>query len=318
MVPSTTRRPLQWKEASLGRNGAEHTTHMEGAPVLIVNPVSGGGKVQRFQLVAEARARGVEPVVLEPGGDVAALARAAAGGGASVIGVAGGDGSQAAVAGVASELDLPFVCVPAGTRNHFALDVGLDPRDLVGALDAFSGGVERRIDLAAANGRIFVNNVSLGFYGKVVQSKEYRGAKFRTVIETLPDLIGPDATPFDLRFTGPDGFRFSGVQLLLVSNNRYAIDLSARQGSRGTMNAGLLGVVAVTEGAPFPVVREWTTPKLRVDSGTTVNAGVDGEAVTFGPPLRLTSLPGALRIRLPARRRGHGGEIGARTLHWAR
>ena len=223
-----------------------------------------------------------------------------------MIGMAGGDGSQAQVAAVASELDLPYICVPAGTRNHFALDIGVEPGDVVGALDAFSDGAERRIDLATVNGRVFVNNVSLGFYGRVVQSKEYRGAKFRTVIEMLPELLGPGAAPFDLRFAGPDGSRYSGVQLLLVSNNRYAIDLREREGTRGGMDHGVLGVVVVTAGPPLPGVREWNTPELGVDSGTTVEAGVDGEAVTFEPPLLFASLPGALRIRLPIRRHGHG------------
>jgi diacylglycerol kinase family enzyme len=267
-----------------------------------LNPLSGGGKVQHFHLVGEARARGIEPVVLQRGDDVSELARAAASRGAAMIGMAGGDGSQAQVATVASELDLPYVCVPAGTRNHFALDIGLDPRDVVGALDAFSEGSERHIDLATVNGRVFVNNVSLGFYGRVVQSKEYRAAKFRTVIEMLPELLGPGAAPFDLRFTSPDRSLYSGVQLLLVSNNRYAVDLREPEGTRGKMDHGVLGVVVVT-GSPLPVVREWTTPELGVDSAKMVEAGVDGEAVTFEPPLLFASLPGALRIRLPTRLR---------------
>ncbi len=160
-------------------------------PVLFVNPRSGGGKAQRYDLVARCRARGIEPVVMKEGDDLASLAAAAVSSGADVIGMAGGDGSQAIVAAVASRHDIPYVCIPAGTRNHFALDIGVDRDDVIGALDAFHHGSERRIDLAQVNGRVFVNNASIGFYGKVVQSPEYRDAKLRTVIEMLPDLLGP-------------------------------------------------------------------------------------------------------------------------------
>lgn len=294
-----------------------HTTHPLGAPVLILNPLSGGGKVQRFDLVDEARARGIEPVVLQRGDDVSELARAAASRGATTIGMAGGDGSQAQVATVASELDLSYICVPAGTRNHFALDIGLDPGDVVGALDAFSQGTERRVDLAKVNDRVFVNNVSLAFYGRVVQSKEYRAAKFRTVIDMLPELLGPGAAPFDLRFAGPNGSRYSGVQLLLVSNNCYAVDLREREGTREKMDHGVLGVVVLT-GPPLPVVREWTTPEFGVDSSTMVEAGVDGEATTFEPPLLFASLPGALRIRLPTRLRVVKRRPSAKIARWAK
>ena len=125
--------------------------------------------------------------------------------GADALGMAGGDGSQAAVAAVAAEHDLPYVCVPAGTRNHFAFDLGIDRDDVVGALDAFVDGDERRIDLGRVNGRTFVNNVAMGVYGAVVQSPAYREHKVRTVIGMLPELVGPRAEPFDLRFTGGDG-----------------------------------------------------------------------------------------------------------------
>ena len=138
-------------------------------PVLFVNPRSGGGKAARADLAERARERGVEAVILDPEQDLAALARDAAAGGADALGVAGGDGSLAVVAAVAAAHGIAFACVPAGTRNHFALDVGVDRRDLTGALDAFTDGVERRIDVAEVNGRMFLNNVSLGIYGEAVR-----------------------------------------------------------------------------------------------------------------------------------------------------
>ena len=173
--------------------------------VLLMNPWSGGGKVARFGLVAEAQRRGVRPVVLGEGDDLVELAEQAVREGADVLGMAGGDGSQALVADVARRHDLGFVCIPAGTRNHFALDLGLDRDDVVAALDAYGSATERRIDLALIGDRIFVNNASLGVYATVVQSEEYRAAKMSTAVQMLPDLLGPDQPGFDLRFLGPDG-----------------------------------------------------------------------------------------------------------------
>ncbi|HET7296790.1 MAG TPA: diacylglycerol kinase family protein, partial [Gemmatimonadales bacterium] len=199
---------------ALGRSGATAAgailaaaTPVGGAqrPVLIINLKSGGGKAERFDLVAEAQRRGVEPVVLKPGDDLLELAESAVQRGSQVIGMAGGDGSQALVATVAARRDVAHVCIPAGTRNHFALDLGLDRDDVVGALDAFTDGLERRIDLARVNERVFVNNASLGVYAKVVQSDAYRDAKLETWARMLPEMLGPDAEPIDLEFTDPDG-----------------------------------------------------------------------------------------------------------------
>ena len=160
-----------------------------GSAVLIINLKSGGGKAERFDLVAQARRRGIEPIVLQPGDDLLELAESAIARGAQVVGMAGGDGSQALVATVAAGRDVAHVCVPAGTRNHFALDLGLDRDDVVGALDAFTDGVERRIDLARVNDRVFVNNASLGVYAKVVQSDAYRDAKLETWTSWLGTAI---------------------------------------------------------------------------------------------------------------------------------
>ena len=101
--------------------------------------------------------------------------------------MAGGDGSLAVVAAVAAAHGIAFACVPAGTRNHFALDVGVDRHDLTGALDAFTDGVERQIDVAEVNGRMFLNNVSLGVYGEAVRRSAYRDAKVRTLLATAEE-----------------------------------------------------------------------------------------------------------------------------------
>jgi len=162
-------------------------------PVLFVNPRSGGGKAARAQVAERARERGIETVIFAPGQSLETLARGAVTNGADALGVAGGDGSLAVVAAAAAAHGLPFVCVPAGTRNHFALDLGVDPHDVIGALDAFTDGIERRIDVAEVNGRVFVNNVSLGIYGDAVRSPAYRDAKVRTLLETAKRVLGPSA-----------------------------------------------------------------------------------------------------------------------------
>lgn len=286
-----------------------------GRAVLLLNPRSGGGKVEQFDLVEEAKRRGIEPVMLEKGDDLVALAREAAGS-AEVIGVAGGDGSQALVAGVAIERDLTFVCVPAGTRNHFALDLGLDRRDVSGALDAFAAGREQRIDAAYVNDRIFLNNVSLGVYAEIVRSHAYRDAKWDTVQKMLPDLLGPPARRFDLRFRGPDGREHRSAQLVLVSNNPYRLDRLAGFGSRERLDTGRLGIVSINvddeaqaaelvalealrQVSRFPGWRKWTAEEFEVESSQELAAGIDGEAVTLEPPLRFRIASGALRIRLP-------------------
>jgi diacylglycerol kinase family enzyme len=163
--------------------------------VLFVNPKSGGGKATRARLAERARERGIDVIVAGPGQTLARLVGEAVQRGADALGIAGGDGSLAVVAAAALAHGLPFVCVPAGTRNHFALDLGVDRHDLVGSLDAFTTGVECRIDVAEVNGRIFLNNVSLGIYGDAVRQPGYRDAKARTLLATAAQVLGPSVSP---------------------------------------------------------------------------------------------------------------------------
>jgi diacylglycerol kinase family enzyme len=304
------------ERAVSGVAGAIVPVGAAGSAVLIINLKSGGGKAERFDLAAHARRRGVEPVILQPGDDLLELAESAIARGAQVIGMAGGDGSQALVATVAARRDVAHVCIPAGTRNHFALDLGLDRDDVVGALGAFTDGVERRIDLARVNDRVFVNNASLGVYAKVVQSAAYRDAKLETWTGMLPDLLGPDAEPIDLEFTAPDGSRCDDAPLVLVSNNPYQVTSLAGAGTRERIDTGQLGVLAarvrgaadvskfvalelVGQVGRFSGLLSWSSQEFEVRSSGPVEVGLDGEALVLDPPLRFVSLPGALRVRLP-------------------
>jgi len=303
-------------------------------PVLLMNPKSGDGKVGRFNLVAEARRRGIEPVVLAPGDDLLQLAEQAVADGADVIGMAGGDGSQALVATVASRNDVGFVCVPAGTRNHLAMDLGLDRDDVVGALDAFGKAVERRIDLGLVGDRVFVNNATAGLYAKIVQSPAYRAHKVGTALELLPAMLGPDATPFDLRFTGPDGTPHASAHLIMVSNDRYQLGSGEGFGSRRTIDGGNLGIVAATFRSSAELARllesgatgrnwrppgwvEWAAASFQLESGQPVEIGIDGEAVVLDPPIRFRTLPGALRVRIPPHAPGYSPAATAPTPGWA-
>ena len=202
-------------------------------PVLFINPRSGDGKAARAGLAGRARDTGIEAVILDPGQDLAAQAGEAAAAGADALGMAGGNGSLAVVAAVAAAHGIPFVCVPAGTRNHIALDVGVDRHDLTGALDAFTGGIER-IGTAEVNGRLFLNNVSLGIYGDAVRSPAYRDAKVRTLLETAVEVMGPSAKAPALDLTDDLGHEHRHPAIVLVSNNPYALDRTSPQADWST------------------------------------------------------------------------------------
>ena len=271
-------------------------------PVLFYNPKSGGGKAERFKVADEARKRGIGPIELGPPWDLEQLVRDAVAGGADGLAMAGGDGSQAIVASIAAELDLPYACIPAGTRNHFALDLGVDRNDVVGALDAFVDGGERRVDLAEVNGRVFVNNVSLGLYADAVQRTGYRDAKLRTILDTVPEVLGPKGTGLDLHWTGPDGHQHGAGAAILVSNNRYRLGRAVGSGTRPRIDDGLLGITVLGAptggGRPQQPWREWTAPAFEVSAEHPVPAGIDGEAVKLQPPMRFSILPGVLRVRV--------------------
>jgi len=301
-------------------------------PVLLMNLKSGGGKAERFGLVDLCRQRGIEPIVLHPGDDLRQLAEDSVARGADLLGMAGGDGSQALVASVASQHRIPFVVVPAGTRNHFALDLGIDRDDVRGALHAYHDGVDAVVDLAEVNGRVFVNNSSMGVYAAIVQSADYRDAKMQTVAGMLPELLGPEAMPLDLRFTLPSGEAVTTAQLLLVSNNPYDLAHLRGGGTRGRIDRGVLGIafvrvdtateakkLAALEAAGrarhFPSWNEWTASEFEVRSAEPVEIGVDGEALTLQPPLRFIIRPGALTVRLP--RTAPGRSPAARTVRVA-
>jgi diacylglycerol kinase family enzyme len=295
-------------------------------PFVIMNPRSGGGKVARFHLQERAEALGAEVALLDrPHTDVQQLARDALARGADLLGVAGGDGTQALVAQVAAEHGVPFLVISAGTRNHFALDLGLDREDPARCLDALRDGVEARIDLGEINGRPFVNNASFGAYAEIVDDPAYRDDKRGTTLDALPELLrGGNAARL---VADADGVVIEEPQALLVSNNPYEVSDLAGMGRRARLDRGSLGVVAVrVETARQAVgllhgahrrglVRTEAREVLVTSGASTVPVGIDGESVHLSTPVRCTVRPRALRVRLPRERPGVRPPKG--QLDWA-
>jgi len=257
---------------------------------LLVNPRSGNGSPSADELVAAARELGVETHVLAKGDDLEELARAAPDG---PLGMAGGDGSLGVVASVAIERDLPFVCVPFGTRNHFARDAGLDRDDPLAALAGFDG-VERRIDVGRANGRVFLNNASLGVYARLVRRRERhrrRGdafARLRALGIALrswhPTLV-VDGEPVAAR-------------VILVANNAYKLEL-LDLGARECLDEGRLHLY-IAHGVFRHSWEERVASSFELDASTRrVELALDGEPVVLEGPVRCELEPGALRLLVP-------------------
>jgi diacylglycerol kinase family enzyme len=286
--------------------------------VLFINPRSGGGKARKFDLAGEAERRGIESVELGQGDDLETLVRDAVKSGANGLAMAGGDGSQAIVAAIAAEHDLPYACIPAGTRNHFALDLGVDRDDVVGALDAFVDGGERLVDLAEVNGRVFVNNVSLGVYAEAVSQAEYRGAKLQTLLATIPETLGPAGSPLELRWTDPAGTARRSAAMMLISNNPYLLGPVPGSGTRPRLDEAVLGVVDFRPPASGQATAwsELIMPNLEVDADAPVPTGIDGESVVLEPPLRFRSRPRALRVRIAQRHPGASPSAGVPSGAW--
>ncbi|MFD3837565.1 diacylglycerol/lipid kinase family protein [Streptomyces sp. NPDC058642] len=294
----------------------EYRTPPPQRPFLIMNPRSGGGKVDRFGLKEKAERLGARVILLDSDEqqDITALARAAVAEGADLLGAAGGDGTQALVAAVAAEHGIPFLVISAGTRNHFALDLGLDRDDPGACLDALSDGVELRVDLGFAGDHPFVNNASFGAYAAIVQSPSYRGDKIGTSLDLLPDLL-----------TGQQGARLTAKagdttldspQAVLVSNNPYRTGDPFGFGRRDRLDTGALGVLGVrVDGAadaaallldPEPAaLTVLTVREVVVEAdGAEVQVGLDGEALVLPSPVHCRIAPGALTVRVPRKRPG--------------
>lgn len=210
--------------------------------------------------------------------------------------MAGGDGSLGAVAQVAVERSRGFVCVPFGTRNHFARDVGLNRDDPLSALAGFTG-TERLVDVGFVGDRMFLNNVSLGLYAKLVERREHhrrRGAMLARARALSLFLHESRLTELSV-----DGAAMS-IRVMLIANNAYDLDVLSL-GERTRLDAGTLHLYAAK--GILPTNWETLSPRTAatIDSSSTVlEAAIDGEPVTLRPPFRMRVEPKALRVLLPA------------------
>jgi diacylglycerol kinase family enzyme len=284
---------------------------------LLLNP-AGNAAALLGSLTRAARERGIRVRVLEPGEDTTLAALAAVEDGAESLAVAGGDGSVAAVAGVAVERNLPLVVVPTGTLNHFARDLGLDLARPLRALDAFaSGHHERRVDVGRVNGRPFINNVSLGVYAEMLGDPGYRQDKLGVAQAKLQAAFSDPQLRRALRITPPEEAPLESVVAMVVSNNPYEFARWDQLGQRQRLDTGTLQI-SVLDASTLeelerllagtllgaiefrPALRHWTSERLETGIlGEVVRAGVDGEPITLEAPLRFSVDPGALRVFVP-------------------
>lgn len=258
------------------------------ASLLLINPRSGKDSPTADEVAAAARAAGVETHVLQDGEDPAEVARAST---AERLGMAGGDGSLAAVAQVALERDGAFVCIPFGTRNHFARDLGLDRVDPIDALRAFTNGTERRIDVGRADERLFLNNVSLGVYARLVHRREAHRRRREAFARIR-------AWAILLTHRHPLGITIDGdpveSRLVLVANNAYAIDLPSL-GERDRLDEGKLHLYTPDVD---PTDRVGERFVVAAAAGR-LEAAIDGEPCILQTPVEFRVEPRALRMLVP-------------------
>jgi diacylglycerol kinase family enzyme len=254
---------------------------------LVINPRSGSEEPSAEELVETAREQGVRTHVLREGEDAAELARAAAD--ASVLGVAGGDGSLGAVAAVALERDLPFVCVPFGTYNHFAWDAGIDRDDPLGALRAFAGE-ERRVDVGRiGDDGVFLNTVSFGLYAALVAEEDRVGSRLRALARRV--IRGGHVR---LRIDGEP----VTARIVVVGNNVYRLhplDL----GTRPRIDQGILHL-GIARGLLPRSWEERRAARFTIEADApSLDVAIDGEPVRLRPPVELRVEPRALRLLVP-------------------
>jgi diacylglycerol kinase family enzyme len=285
---------------------------------LILNPAAGSAATLTESLTRAARERGIGVRVLEPGEGAGHAALEAAEEGVESLAVAGGDGTVAAVAGVAVERDLPLVVAPTGTLNHFARDLGLDLSRPLAALDAFAPSHhERRVDVGRVNGRPFINNVSLGLYAEMLADSGYRQDKLGVARVKLQAAFSDPKLRRALRITPPDEAPLESIVAVVVSNNPYEFARWDRLGQRYRLDTGTLQVSVLDAGTldelerliagtllgaiEFrPALRHWTSERLEMGIlDEVVRAGIDGEPITLKAPLRFSVEPGALRVLVP-------------------
>ena len=272
-------------------------------PVLIINPNSGSGKAAKIGLADKAQGLGIETVVRKKGEKLGDLANTAVDNGCDHLIIAGGDGSLARVAKVAIERDVPFSCVPSGTRNHFAMDLGLDRSDPLKALQTAFGGTEFKVDVGRIGKKLFLNNVSFGIYADAIAETGYREHKAESLVDAASEHIKePDAR---LSISDPDGTVHDDIGVLLASNNPYRFIGAPDFAGRARLDTGTLGMILADREAVGQTqlnhrdVKRWSAPQVTVGSThKKVHVGIDGSLHKVKAPVDIHIDHAVLRVVL--------------------
>ncbi|MBA2672266.1 diacylglycerol kinase family protein [Ramlibacter sp.] len=293
---------------------------------VLVNAKAGQGNAPNLQRQIEdgCRARGLDAqlVAFDDGGQIAPAVQDALRAGTRTVVAGGGDGTVSAVAAALAGTDATLGVLPLGTLNHFAKDLKI-PLELEGALDVLQGGSTMAVDVGEVNGRVFINNSSLGLYPEMVLDRDQQRSRLGRgkwpalaaaalhVLRRYPVMpLEVDLGDRTLRRRSP---------FVFIGNNNYAME-GFEIGSRASLadgrlslylsqHSGRFGLFALALRALFRRLRQagdfdMLSVRGLVISTTrkTVRVSADGEVFSMRTPLRYSIRPLALRVRVPAQR----------------
>ena len=289
---------------------------------VVLNPASGGGGhtdiAGRVTELFAARGLAAEITLAGEGVSVPDVARTAAESGASAVVAAGGDGTVNAVASALVGGQVPLGILPAGTLNHFAKDMGL-PLGLEGAVGVIANGKVKVVDVGEVNGRIFLNNSSIGVYPRIVELRDHYREKGvgKWIAAAWASLAVLRRRPFlGVRIESPKGVIVQRTPFVFVGNNEYHMS-GLQAGSRDSLTGGRLAVyVMKAEGRRRLIRVAWlvlrrgaeeipeldfiSVPEATVETQRRdLQVALDGEVVTMQSPLEYKILQGALRVFAP-------------------
>jgi YegS/Rv2252/BmrU family lipid kinase len=293
-----------------------------GGTEVLVNASSGAGVCAevRQRLVEAFEAAGTDARIslVADGADLVRLAHSAARGDAETVVAGGGDGTTSSVAAALIGSDKTLGVLPLGTMNHFAKDLGI-PLDIEGAVGTIVAGHAVRVDVGEVNGRIFLNNSSLGLYPRIIRERQrqqrlgwgkwpaYVWAAF-TVLRRYPFL--------EIRLSVEGRELTDRTPFVFVGNNEYQMD-RLTIGSRASLDTGHLSIYAASHTGRLGLLRlalrallgglrqdrdllAFAAADLRVDTRRKrVRVALDGEVVVMEPPLYYRVRPAALRVLAP-------------------
>jgi YegS/Rv2252/BmrU family lipid kinase len=289
---------------------------------VILNASSGAGDSAEIrQRLADAfDAAGVDARIslAASGVELVTLAQTAARGDAASVVAAGGDGTINAVAAAIIDSGKTLGILPAGTMNHFAKDLKI-PLDLEGAVETIAAGRAASVDVGEVNGKIFLNNSSLGLYPRIIHEREKQQrlgwGKWPAYLWAALAVLR--RYPFLNIRLGADGKELTGrTPFVFVGNNEYQMerfDVGGRacldKGELSvytTHGTGRLGLVRLALRALLGGLRQerdflaFTTTDMWISTRhKRVRVALDGEVTIMEPPLHYHVRPGALRVLAP-------------------